>query len=120
MRYIGNKTKLLPFILGRLRALGIPAGTAHDAFAGTASVGRALKAAGWRVHSSDLMEFSYVLQRAYVVASRTPSLADLRAAVPEVAAAFRDPRARKRARDAGAGAPGMLSEFLSFTLAPVE
>ena len=43
-------------------------GTVHDAFAGTASVSRALKAEGWRVHSSDLLKSSYVFQRAYVVA----------------------------------------------------
>lgn len=68
MRYIGNKTRLLPFILRTLRDSGIPVGSAHDAFAGTASVGRALKAHGWRVHSSDLLMSSYVFQRAYVVA----------------------------------------------------
>jgi adenine-specific DNA-methyltransferase len=68
MRYIGNKTRLLPFIRRALRSSGIPVGSVHDAFAGTASVGRALKADGWRVHSSDLLMSSYVFQRAYVVA----------------------------------------------------
>ncbi len=43
-------------------------GSVHDAFAGTASVSRALKAGGWRVYSSDLLMSSYVFQRAYVVA----------------------------------------------------
>ena len=68
MRYIGNKTRLLPFILRTLNKSGIPVGSVHDAFAGTASVSRALKAQGWRVHSSDLLMSSYVFQRAYVVA----------------------------------------------------
>ena len=68
MRYIGNKTRLLPFILRTLHKGGIPVGSVHDAFAGTASVSRALKAKGWRVHSSDLLMSSYVFQRAYVVA----------------------------------------------------
>jgi adenine-specific DNA-methyltransferase len=68
MRYIGNKTRLLPFILRTLRRSGIDVGSAHDAFAGTASVSRALKTNGWRVHSSDLLMSSYVFQRAYVVA----------------------------------------------------
>ena len=77
MRYIGNKTRLLPFIERTISRLGITAGIAHDAFAGTASVGRALKTAGWRVVSSDLMTYSWVLQRAYVVASRVPSFAKL-------------------------------------------
>src|SRR4030095_11145665 len=69
MRYIGNKTKLLPFLTGAIEKLGISPGVAHDAFAGTAAVGRALKVTGWRVHSSDLMTYSYVMQRAYVGAS---------------------------------------------------
>src|SRR4051812_36367075 len=68
MRYIGNKTRLLPFILRTLEKEGIGAGAVHDAFAGTASVGRALKGEGWQVYSSDLLMSSYVFQRAYVVA----------------------------------------------------
>jgi adenine-specific DNA-methyltransferase len=68
MRYIGNKTRLLPFILRTLRKGSVAIGSAHDAFAGTASVSRALKRTGWRVHSSDLLMSSYVFQRAYVVA----------------------------------------------------
>lgn len=78
MRYIGNKTRLLPFILRTLKKSGIGAGSVHDAFAGTASVGRALKAQGWAVHSSDLLMSSYVFQRAYVVARRAdPALAEM-------------------------------------------
>jgi len=68
MRYIGNKTRLLPFILRTLKKGKMPVGSVHDAFAGTASVSRALKSEGWRVHSSDLLMSSYVFQRAYVVA----------------------------------------------------
>lgn len=75
MRYIGNKTRLLPFILRTLEKEGISAGAVHDAFAGTASVSRALKEKGWQVYSSDLLMSSYVFQRAYVVADRAePSL----------------------------------------------
>ena len=73
MRYIGNKTKLLPFILRTLERSGIGVGSVHDAFAGTASVSRAFKAKGWRVHSSDLLMSSYVFQRAYVVAEAADS-----------------------------------------------
>jgi adenine-specific DNA-methyltransferase len=79
VRYIGNKTRLLPFILRTLRKSGIDVGSAHDAFAGTASVSRALKENGWRVHSSDLLMSSYVLQRAYVVADRAGRDLDERA-----------------------------------------
>lgn len=84
MRYIGNKTRLLPFIQGTIVRLGIRPGVAHDAFAGTASVGRALKEDGWRVVSSDLMTYSRVFQRAYVVASRLPSFAKVIAADQEL------------------------------------
>ena len=84
MRYIGNKTKLLAFLEAKLRKLGIRPGVAHDAFAGTASVGRALKANGWRVHSSDLMTYSYVMQRAYVVASDLGRFDALANALPAV------------------------------------
>ena len=78
MRYIGNKTRLLPFILRTLKRSGIGVGSVHDAFAGTASVSRALKEKGWRVHSSDLLMSSYVFQRAYVAAdSADPLLEDM-------------------------------------------
>jgi len=79
MRYIGNKTRLLPFILRTLEKEGIGAGAVHDAFAGTASVSRALKEKGWRVYSSDLLMSSYVFQRAYVVADAADPTLDEKA-----------------------------------------
>jgi adenine-specific DNA methylase len=73
MRYIGNKTKLLSFIGGALDRAGVPPGArALDAFAGTAAVGAFLKSRGATVVGCDLMTFSYVFQRAYVVADRYP------------------------------------------------
>lgn len=78
MRYIGNKTKLLPFIAGALDGLGVPAGgRALDAFAGTAAVGAFLKSRGAAVVSCDLMTFSFVFQRAYVVADSYPRFSGL-------------------------------------------
>lgn len=118
MRYIGNKTRLLPFLLGAIRKIGLAPGTAHDAFAGTAAVGRALKADGWRVASSDLMEYSYVFQRAYVVASRVPSFADLRASDARVARAFRDRELVARSRAAGTGALGVVASVLADRIEP--
>jgi adenine-specific DNA-methyltransferase len=76
VRYIGNKTRLLPFILRTLKRSGIGVGSVHDAFAGTASVSRALKEKGWRVYASDLLMSSYVFQRAYVVAETADPLLD--------------------------------------------
>jgi adenine-specific DNA methylase len=77
MRYIGNKTKLLPFIGDLLDRYKIPPGRALDAFAGTAAVGAFLKARGNSVVGCDLMTFSYVFQRAYVVADAYPPFAGL-------------------------------------------
>jgi len=111
MRYIGNKTRLLPFLMGTIERLALSPKTAHDAFSGTAAVGRALKAAGWRVASSDLMTYSYVFQRAYVVAQRSPSFAALRAGDPELRRALRSPSFRKSI--AGTGALGAVSEYLA-------
>ncbi|MDQ2930896.1 MAG: DNA adenine methylase [Gemmatimonadota bacterium] len=111
MRYIGNKTRLLPFLMGTIEKLAPSPKTAHDAFSGTAAVGRALKGAGWRVASSDLMTYSYVFQRAYVVAQRAPSFAALRAGDPELRRALRSPSFRKSI--AGKGALGAMSEYLA-------
>jgi adenine-specific DNA-methyltransferase len=111
MRYIGNKTRLLPFLMGTVERLGLSPKTAHDAFSGTAAVGRALKEAGWRVASSDLMTYSYVFQRAYVVAQRSPSFAAVRAGDPELRRALRSPSFRKSI--AGTGALGAISEYLA-------
>lgn len=66
MRYIGNKTKLLSFIRRILRVRGIAGGRAVDPFSGTASVGRALKQWRFTVAASDIMQYGYVLARAYV------------------------------------------------------
>jgi adenine-specific DNA-methyltransferase len=117
VRYIGNKTRLLPFIIRTLDRLRIKPGTAHDAFCGTAAVGRALKQAGWRVASSDLMTYSYVFQRAYVVASKVPSLARLRAAHAAVRSALR-PRVLRtpvagRSSENGRTPLAMLGEYLA-------
>ncbi|MDQ6887820.1 MAG: DNA adenine methylase, partial [Gemmatimonadota bacterium] len=122
MRYIGNKTRLLPFILDAIDRLRLPAGTVHDAFAGTASVGCALKERGWRVGCSDIMTYSYVYQRAYVVARRPPAFAELRAREPELRRALRSPTFRRRVaargRGGGGGALAEVAEFLSSWLDP--
>lgn len=95
MRYIGNKTRLLGFIQRSAESVGLTGGSMHDAFSGTASVGRAFKEAGWRVASSDIMTYSYVFQRAYVVAQRSPSFADLRSAVGDMRTTLRSGRFRE-------------------------
>ncbi len=73
MRYIGNKSKLIPFIRQTLGQLGIEGKTACDPFAGTAAVARFLKNHGYAVATSDIMSFSFVLQWAYVVVDQVPA-----------------------------------------------
>jgi adenine-specific DNA-methyltransferase len=116
MRYIGNKTRLLSFITSAIDRLGIRSGTAHDAFAGTSAVGRALKERGWRVASSDLMTYSYVFQRAYVVAQREPSIAELRAADPDLRDVLRSPRFRARVKTRDGSRLGLVAEYLEHWL----
>lgn len=77
MRYIGNKTKLLGFIGELLDDKRLRPVRAFDAFSGTAAVGRFLKHRGASVVSCDLMAFSYVFQRAYIVADRYPRFSGL-------------------------------------------
>lgn len=78
MRYLGNKTKLVPFIRTTLESLGIEPGVASDPFSGTASVATALKRDGWRVHAGDVMAASYALQVARVELDEAPDFpADL-------------------------------------------
>ena len=72
MRYIGNKTRLLPFLLEAKDSLCVTGTEACDPISGTASVGRALKLRGWRVHSGDVMALSYAFQVARVTLDRTP------------------------------------------------
>ncbi len=72
MRYLGNKTKLIPFILRAVEDVQEVPGVACDPFAGTASVSVALKRAGWQVHSGDLMSASYALQVARVELDQAP------------------------------------------------
>jgi adenine-specific DNA-methyltransferase len=116
MRYIGNKTRLLGFITSAMDRLGIRGGSVHDAFAGTSAVGRALKERGWRVASSDLMTYSYVFQRAYVVAQRVPSIAELRAGDSDLRRAFRSARFRARVAARNGSALGAVAEYLEHWL----
>jgi adenine-specific DNA-methyltransferase len=77
VRYIGNKSKLIPFIRKGLEDLQINGRTACDPFAGTAAVARFLKNHGYAVITSDIMSFSLALQWAYVVVDEPPKLTGL-------------------------------------------
>ena len=58
-RYIGNKTKLLPHIMNRVREMIGDTGTVADIMAGTGSVALELKKNGYTVVASDVMTYSY-------------------------------------------------------------
>lgn len=89
MRYIGNKTKLLGFIGSVLDDLNLREGIAADPFAGTASVAQYLKSRGFATASSDIMTYSYVLQRAYVQLDVMPRFDQLLQLDPDVSKATR-------------------------------
>ena len=58
-RYIGNKTKLMPFILQRITSLIGSRGVVADIMAGTGSVSAELRRHGYTVIASDMMTYSY-------------------------------------------------------------
>jgi len=67
MRYIGNKTKLTEWIYETCRNHGVESDMSFfDCFAGTGAVGEYFKSKGHKVYSSDLMYFSYILQKAKI------------------------------------------------------
>ncbi len=72
MRFIGNKEKLLDTIYRTVVDTGIKDGSFCDFFAGTGSVGRFFKQKGFKVISNDLLYFSYVLQKAYIINNTDP------------------------------------------------
>jgi len=84
MRFIGNKTKLLTYIHDILAKQGLkPGDHFFDFFAGTASVGRYFKERGFVVSSSDILYFSYVLQRAYIGNTGEPEFSELLKILPK-------------------------------------
>lgn len=66
MRFIGNKEKLLGKIYQILQSKNIQGDSFFDFFSGTVNVGKFFKKMNYKVFSSDLLYFSYVLQRAYI------------------------------------------------------
>lgn len=58
-RYIGNKSKLTPYILDKVEQLIGKNGTVADIMAGTGTVALELRKAGYSVIASDVMTYSY-------------------------------------------------------------
>lgn len=72
MRFIGNKEKLLDNIYQILLSRNIRGSSFFDFFAGTTNVGRYFKKIGYKVYSSDLLYFSFILQKAYIENNSQP------------------------------------------------
>jgi len=95
IKYIGSKRVLVPAIVEIVRSLPGVA-TVLDLFSGTARVGHALKAAGYRVIANDHNAYAATLARCYVEADRD----DVRADAERLIAEF----------NALAGRPGWFTE----------
>lgn len=83
MRFIGNKEKLVDKILNTVVDLGFQDGVFCDFFSGTSNVGRHFKQKGFSIISSDLLYFSYVLQKAYIENSLDVKFSKLLKKIPE-------------------------------------
>lgn len=83
IKYIGSKRTLIPLILEVVRR-ATSAHTVLDLFSGTARVGHALKAAGYRVLANDHNAYAAVLARCYVQADAEDVLDDARRLVREL------------------------------------
>ena len=77
MRFIGKKDKLLDSIYQVVKSTKIKNGIFCDFFAGTAGVGNFFKQKGFKIISSDLLFFSYVLQEAYIKNNIQPKFIEL-------------------------------------------
>ena len=77
MRFIGCKENLLGFIETFIKERDIRGNVFCDLFAGTGSVAKHFKKLGYKIISSDLLYFSYVLQKVYIEQNQYPKFAKL-------------------------------------------
>lgn len=77
MRFIGCKENLLDFIETPVKQKDIKGNVFCDLFSGTGSVAKHFKKLGYKIISSDLLFFSYVLQKVYVEQNQYPKFAKL-------------------------------------------
>ncbi len=82
MRFIGNKENLVEKIYQILQSKGVVGKSFFDVFAGTSNVGQFFKKKSYQVFSSDLLYFSYVLQKAYIENNEIPSFEKLLPKLP--------------------------------------
>ena len=82
MRYIGNKENLCDKIHYTLLSQQIQGESLFDVFAGTTSVSQYFKHKGYQITSSNLMYFSFVLQKAYIANNNTQLFSALATELP--------------------------------------
>lgn len=72
MRFIGCKKNLLGFIETSINKKDVKGKVFCDLFAGTSSVAKHFKKLGYKIIASDLLFFSYVLQKVYIEQNEYP------------------------------------------------
>ncbi len=77
MRFIGCKENLLGFIKSFIKEHDIKGNVFCDLFAGTGSVAKHFKKLGYKIISSDLLYFSFVLQKVYIEQNQYPKFTKL-------------------------------------------
>ena len=77
MRFIGNKERLVDWIYFIIKDNKIEGEIFFDFFSGTSNVGRFFKEKNYQIVSSDLLYFSFVLQKAYLSNNKTPKFKNL-------------------------------------------
>ncbi len=90
IKYLGSKRRLVPRIVETIAACeGVE--RVLDAFSGTARVGQALKAAGFRVHANDHNAYAATLAACYVGADRRRVLGEAERLIAELDALDGEP-----------------------------
>lgn len=84
IKYIGSKRALLGQILAAVQAAAPPGARVLDLFSGTARVGHALKAAGYRVIANDHNAYAHTLATCYVQADASRWAAPAAALIAEL------------------------------------
>lgn len=77
MRFIGCKENLLSFIESFIKEKDIKGNVFCDLFSGTGSVAKHFKKLGYKIISTDLLYFSYVLQKVYIEQNKYPKFTKL-------------------------------------------
>ena len=78
VEFLGNKRRLLPFLLPLIQDNSRGSGVAVDLFAGSGSVSGALKAAGFRVVANDHLAWCSTVTKALLLNDAPPPFAGLR------------------------------------------